>query len=166
MMKLFGGIIGWRASKQAIVTTSTIEAELLSLAQAIKEALYISRLITELGVTLDLPTINMWYNNQQTIHLVYQDIATLQTKLCHVDIHNHWLCEAIQTGRIRVSYMPIAEILANGLTKARTIEKFKAFRRLIGLVDIEDRIKARKLKEITEYDLDIREDLLPGGEAI
>ena len=62
--------------------------------------------------------------------------------------------------------MPIAEMLANGLTKALTIEKFKAFRRLIGLVDVEDRIKARKLKEITEYDLDIREDLLPGGEAI
>jgi hypothetical protein len=33
-MKLFGGLIGWRANKQATVTTSTTEAELLALAQA------------------------------------------------------------------------------------------------------------------------------------
>ena len=30
-MKLFGGIIGWRANKQSIVTTATTEAELLAL---------------------------------------------------------------------------------------------------------------------------------------
>ena len=30
-MKLFGGLIGWRANKQATVTTSTTEAELLAL---------------------------------------------------------------------------------------------------------------------------------------
>ena len=52
-MKLFGGLIGWRASKQDTVTTSTTEAELLALSQAAKEALYVSRLITELSVRLD-----------------------------------------------------------------------------------------------------------------
>jgi hypothetical protein len=41
VMKLFGGTIGWRASKQDTVTTSTTEAELLSLAQAAKEALFV-----------------------------------------------------------------------------------------------------------------------------
>ena len=50
--------------------------------------------------------------------------------------------------------MPIAEMLADRLTKALTIEKFKAFRRLIGLVDIEDRVEARKLKDIIAQDLE------------
>jgi hypothetical protein len=49
-MKLFGGTIGWRANKQGTVTPSTTEAELLSLAQAEKEAMFISRLIKELGI--------------------------------------------------------------------------------------------------------------------
>ena len=31
VMVLFGGVIGWRANKQDTVTTSTMEAELLSL---------------------------------------------------------------------------------------------------------------------------------------
>ena len=52
-MKLFGGLIGWRANKQDTVTTSTTEAELLALSQAAKEAFYVSRLITELAVRLD-----------------------------------------------------------------------------------------------------------------
>ena len=53
VMKLFGGLIGWRANKQSTVTTSTTEAELLALSQAAKEALYVSRLVTELSVKLE-----------------------------------------------------------------------------------------------------------------
>ena len=52
-MKLFGGMIGWRANKQEMVTTSTMEAELLALSQAVKEALFISRLLKELQIGLD-----------------------------------------------------------------------------------------------------------------
>jgi hypothetical protein len=37
VMKLFGGLIGWRANKQDIVTMLTTEAELLILSQAVKE---------------------------------------------------------------------------------------------------------------------------------
>jgi hypothetical protein len=52
-MKLFGGLIGWRANKQDTVTTSTIEAELLALAQAAKESMYVSRLLQEFTIDLD-----------------------------------------------------------------------------------------------------------------
>ena len=41
-MKLFGGMIEWRANKQETVTTSTMEAELLVLSQVVKEALFVS----------------------------------------------------------------------------------------------------------------------------
>jgi hypothetical protein len=44
-MKLFGGLIGWRANKQDTVITSIIEAELLALAQAAKESMYVSKLL-------------------------------------------------------------------------------------------------------------------------
>ena len=90
-MKLFGGVIGWRASKQEMVTTSTIEAKLLALLQATKEVLFVSRLIKELKVKLDNNHIQIECDNKQTIRLVTEEIAILQTKLRHVDIHNHWL---------------------------------------------------------------------------
>ena len=88
-MKLFGGIIGWRANKQDTVTTSTTEAELLSLAQATKEAMFVQRLLSELGIKFEDPRIRLWCDNKQTIGLINNELLTLRTKLRHVDIHNH-----------------------------------------------------------------------------
>jgi hypothetical protein len=56
-MKLFGGLIGWRANKQNTVTISTTEAKLLALAQAAKESMYVSRLLQELTIDFDDQTI-------------------------------------------------------------------------------------------------------------
>jgi hypothetical protein len=56
-MKLFGGLIGWRANKQDIIATSNIEAELLALAQAAKESMYVSKLIQKLTIDLNDQTI-------------------------------------------------------------------------------------------------------------
>ena len=89
VMVLFGGVIGWRANKQDTVTTSTTEAELLSLSQGAKEGQYIKRLLNELDVNLDDHRIRIHCDNRQTICLVSNKIAQLQTKLRHVDIHNH-----------------------------------------------------------------------------
>jgi hypothetical protein len=61
----------------------------LALLQAFKEALFVSRLIKELKIKLDDNYIYIECNNKQTIHLVTEEIATLQTKLRYVDIHNH-----------------------------------------------------------------------------
>jgi hypothetical protein len=44
-MKLFGGLIGWRANKQDTVITLIIKAELLALAQAVKELIYVNKLL-------------------------------------------------------------------------------------------------------------------------
>ena len=89
IIKLFSRLIGWRASKQTTVTTSTTEAELLALAQAAKKAIYVRRLLKELSVQLDEQSIRIQYNNQQTIKLVTKEAAQLKTQLRHVDIHNH-----------------------------------------------------------------------------
>ena len=57
-------------SKQDTVTTSTTEAELLALSQAAKEALFVSRLLKELLISLDNHRIRIECDNTQTIRLV------------------------------------------------------------------------------------------------
>jgi hypothetical protein len=52
-IKLFGGLIGWKANKQNTVIIFTTEAELLALAQAAKETLFVSILLQELSVKLN-----------------------------------------------------------------------------------------------------------------
>jgi hypothetical protein len=153
VMRLFGGTIGWRANKQGTVTTSTTEAELLSLAQAAKEAMFISRLIKELGVQLDDERIRIQCDNQQTIQLVNKDIAKLQTKLRHVDIHNHWLRQEAQRKRIKVEYRPTTDMIADGLTKAMSHAQFQKFVKQIGLTDITERLMDRHLQNIGEEEI-------------
>ena len=50
IIKLFKGLILWKANKQDTVIIFLIKAELLILLQAVKESLYILRLIIELRV--------------------------------------------------------------------------------------------------------------------
>lgn len=134
-IKLFGGLIAWRANKQDTVTTSTTEAELLSLSQVAKEAIFTSRLLKELQVTLSDPTITIKCDNMQTIRLVTADVARLQTKLRHVDIHNHWLRQEITRKAIKVEYVPSDNMIADGFTKSLPINKWAGFLDQLGLVE-------------------------------
>lgn len=143
-MKLFGGMIGWRANKQETVTTSTTEAELLALSQAAKEALFVSRLLSELQIRLDDSRIRIECDNKQTIRLVTAEVATLQTKLRHVDIHNHWLRQEVANKKITVEYTASAEMIADGLTKALQGTDFVRFRNQLNMTAIDGLLDARE----------------------
>ena len=78
------------------------------------------------------------------------DVGQLQTKLRHVDIHNHWLRQEVSANRIAVEYTPSKEMIADGLTKPLQAGAFEDFVEQIGLVDISDRLEARVLKECPE----------------
>jgi hypothetical protein len=88
-IKLFSGLIGWRANKQDTITTSISEAELLALAQTAKESIYVSKLLQKLTIDFNDQIIQIECNNTQTINLITKKIALLRTKLRHVNIHNH-----------------------------------------------------------------------------
>lgn len=151
-IKLFNGLIAWRASKQDTVTTSTTEAELLALSQVAKEAIFTSRLIQELKVKLPSTAVIIQCDNQQTIRLVTQEVSKLQTKLRHVDIHNHWLRQEVTSGRIQVVYTKSADMMADGLTKALPANQWKQFLAQLGVVEIRDRKVANEapIEEIQE----------------
>jgi len=155
VMKLFGGVIGWRANKQATVSTSTTEAELLALSQAAKESLFVSRLLKELDIRLDDHQIKILCDNTQTIKIVSKEIGHLHTKLRHVDIHNHWLRQEAKEGRIALEYTSTDDMIADGLTKVLTNTSFRKFVSQVGLVDISHYLKERKLRELAEEDLEM-----------
>ena len=152
-IKLFNGLIAWRANKQDTVTTSTTEAELLALSQVAKEAIYISRLLEELGIKLPSSTIAIQCDNKQTIRLVTEEVSKLQTKLRHVDIHNHWLRQEVSAGTITVEYARSDEMIADGLTKVLPANKMKGFYNQLGLVDMEtsEVTNNAPLDEIQDY---------------
>ena len=154
-MVLFGGVIRWHANKQNTVTTSTTEAELLSLSQGAKEGQYIKCLLDELRVRMDDQWIQIHCDNHQTICLVTEEIACLQTKLQHVNIHNHWLHQEIRDRKITVEHVFIKKMIANRLIKALSKSKFNEFLQQVNLVNILNKIaeqQASKLQKELDHD--------------
>jgi len=134
---LFGGAIGWRASRQQTVTTSSTEAELLALSDAASELLALERLFTSLTLVLN-QRLTILCDNQMTIRLVNSLLPRLKTRLRHVDIHSCFLREKVHEGRLLVSWTSTTEMPADGLTKALQQGTFERFRDQLGLVDITD----------------------------
>jgi hypothetical protein len=149
-MKLFGGLIGWRANKQDTVTTSTTEAELLALSQAAKEGLFQQRLLQSLHIELQNTDLHLFCDNRQTIGLLKNPLQKLKTKLRHVDIHNHWLREHLERKTITLSYEKSSNLIADRLTKALQGQMQKESCRHLGLVEIENLIAKRRDKDLTE----------------
>ena len=133
IMKLFGGPVAWRANKQDTITTSSTEAELLALSQMAKETIYLSHLLMALSLELNEP-LTIECNNCQTICLLIESVK-LQTKLRHVDIHSHWLCQEVQKGTIMITWQESKKMVADGLTKALGKALFSRFTEMVGLED-------------------------------
>ena len=101
---------------------------------------------------------NQWIwihcDNHQTICLVIQKIAYLQTKLRHIDIHNHWLQQEVRNGQIAVEHVSIKKMITNRLTKTLSKSKFYEFLQQINLVDIASQILEHDVKENKQKELD------------
>ena len=79
-------------------------------------------------------------DNRQTIRLICEESAKLQTKLRHVDIHNHWLRQEHASGRIQVEWKQTTEMVADGMTKALPKIKFSTFIGQLGIEEIGEAI--------------------------
>ena len=76
------------------------------------------------ALTLFLPeTLILECDNKQTIRLLVDKSTKLQTKLRHVDIHSHWLRQEVQRQSIKIRWVPIKEMAADGLTKPLSVIK-------------------------------------------
>jgi hypothetical protein len=78
----------------------------------------------------------IWCDNAQTICLLAKETPKLVTHLCLVDIHQHWLWQEAQAGRLRVEWVSTADMPAVGLTKALPRQKHEDFVHPLGLYTI------------------------------
>jgi hypothetical protein len=79
--------------------------------------------------------ISILCDNLQTVDLLTSDELKVRTKLRHVDIHQHWLRQEVQAGRVSIRWIKTSEMPADGLTKILPRQKHYEFMRQISLVD-------------------------------
>jgi hypothetical protein len=126
---MFGGAVSWSSRLQPTVAASTVEAEYLSAAQAVKEALWLRKLGKDLGI--DFGTVEVLCHNQGAIQLLKHPIASARSK--HIDIIHHFARERVARKEVSFKYCRSKEQKADILTKALTPQKFKKCRNEIGI---------------------------------
>ncbi|OAE29694.1 hypothetical protein AXG93_509s1470 [Marchantia polymorpha subsp. ruderalis] len=87
---LGGGSISWRSTLQKCVAQSTTEAEYVAAAEAAKEAIWLDRLIMEMG--LKHGVVNLHSDSHSILHLAANQVMGSRVK--HIDIRRH--CATMQ----------------------------------------------------------------------
>ena len=122
--------ISWSSRKQHVVALSSTEAEYITQTHAAKEVLWLHSFLQELhSMPDDLLILN--YNNQGVITLTKDNKFHTCTK--HIDVHYHFIREAVEDGNVTVQYIPTGDNVSNIFTKLLTKAKFQELAELLGL---------------------------------
>jgi hypothetical protein len=69
------------------------------------------------------------------VDLLTSDEPKVRMKLRHINIHQHWLRQEVQAGRVSIRWIKMSEMPVDGLTKILPRQKHYEFMRQISLVD-------------------------------
>jgi hypothetical protein len=121
---LNGGPISWKSKQQSLVTTSTLNAKYVGLANASYEVIWLRKIILSIlpGYTEHtehtMPANNLYCGNQGAIATASQPIHAISNRSKHVDVRFHVICDAAANGLIHLEYVRISHMTADILTKA------------------------------------------------
>ena len=122
--------ISWSSKKQSTVAKSTTEAEFVALSQASQEAIWIRRLLSDLGCKPVTPTL-IKEDNQGAIEIARNPKFHNRTK--HIDINFYFIRERIVSQEIKVEYCSTHDMLADIMTKALPKHRFQKLRNLLNI---------------------------------
>jgi hypothetical protein len=124
-----GGAVSWSSRLQPTVAASTVEAEYMGAAAAVKEALWFRKLGADLG--MQWSSVRIFCDNQGAIKLLKHPIASQRSK--HIDVLHHFARERMARKEVDFDYCPTGEMAADFLTKAVAVGKFKKCCEMIGI---------------------------------
>lgn len=133
LVKLGGSLISWKCKKQQTVSRSSAEAEFRSMAHAVAELVWITGLLKELGVIVQLP-VNLFCDNKAALQIAANPIFHERTK--HVEIDCYFIREKLLQGLIRTQHVSSQAQLANLLTKALTSQQHHQLLSKLGMFNL------------------------------
>ena len=128
-----GAPVSWTSKWQSITAQLTIESEYIALSEAGKQAVWLCHLLYALRkshVYMEKSTL-IYANNQGSIDLSANPVFHSRTK--HIQVWYHAIQEYIENGEIRVQFLPMNWMLADGLIKGLDHVKFARMIEGLGL---------------------------------
>ena len=123
--------VTWFAGLQKSVSLSTAESEYVAVSDGCKEAVWLSRLLSDLGAPQKGP-IPLLEDNQACIALASNPRDHTRTK--HIDVRHHHIRERVQAGEVTLVYVPTASQVADIFTKGLSLPLFSSHRRSLGIL--------------------------------
>ena len=124
------GAITWSSKKQHIIALSSTESEYIAQTHAAKEAIWIWSFMLEIQGDQAGP-IDLLCNNQGVIALAKDNKFHARTK--HINLRHHFIREAVEEEKIKVTYIPTNENVVDIFTKVLARPKYVAFIEKLGL---------------------------------
>ncbi|GJU61806.1 retrotransposon protein, putative, ty1-copia subclass [Tanacetum coccineum] len=130
---LNGGAIDWKSAKKSIFAISSAEAEYIAAFDASKEAIWVRKFISGLGVvpTIEKP-INMYCDNTGIIAIANESGITKGAR--HFRAKVHYLREVIEFGDTKLEKVHTDDNLDDPFTKALAFLKLSELTRNIGML--------------------------------
>nr|GFB56223.1 putative ribonuclease H-like domain-containing protein [Tanacetum cinerariifolium] len=116
-----GNLVTWRSKKQKVVSLSSAKAEFRGIAKGLAEALWIRKLISEIGFPPRGST-QIMCDNKAAIQISENPVQHDMTK--HVEVDRHFIKEKLEAGIIELPFVKSSDQLADILTKAVGTDMF------------------------------------------
>ena len=124
-----GGAISWSSRRQQTVAASTTEAEYMAAAGAVKEALWLRKLLHDLRFPFS--AIEIRADNQSAIKLLKNPVSSQRSK--HIDVQYHFARERVARQEVRFEYERTDKMIADALTKIVPRAKLEFCRTAMGV---------------------------------
>ena len=109
------GLITWSSKKQSIVALSSTEVEYVAVTSAGTQALWLRKVLEEIGEKQIHPTV-IFCDNTSAIKLAKNRVHHSRTK--HFDLKYHFIIDLVQKKEVELRYIKTQEQIADIFTKA------------------------------------------------
>jgi hypothetical protein len=118
---LGSGVFSWSSKKQQSVAQSSVEAEYISTAIATSQAVWLKRILEDIGEKQE-GAIYLYCDNKSAIVMAKNPVYHSRTR--HIAIKHHFIRETIEEGEIELKFSRSEEQVVDIFTKALPKEKF------------------------------------------
>jgi hypothetical protein len=134
MFSFGSGAVSWSSKKQPTVALSSTEAEYRGAAIAACEVVWLQKLLSDLGQSVDAPVV-IYCDNISSILLANNPVYHARTK--HIEVHYHFIREKVLTKEFDLIHVSTEDQVGDIFTKALGTDKLKKFRKMLGVLEVD-----------------------------
>jgi len=109
------GAIFWSSKRQPTIALLTTKAEYMATTQATKEAIWMTKLMKELGYMKEKKAMVIRCDNQGVISLTKNPMQNARIK--HIDVQHRFVREPVENDEVTFEYCSTEDMVANVPTK-------------------------------------------------